>query len=152
MSNENKTIIEINGVKMEVDLRQAKMVHENIRVGTKVKVLEKSDYQTPTVRPGVVVGFEAFKEIPTIIVAYVKDGWGETNFVNFAYINASEGSRKKWEIVPTMDDEISLSQENVLGGIDREIKKHERNIEDLKARREYFVRNFGVYFSDGELV
>lgn len=149
---ENTTIVEINGVKMEVDLRQAKMVHENIRVGTKVKVLEKSDYKSPEVHAGVVVGFEPFQEIPTIVVAYIKGGWSETNFVNFAYINNSEGSRKKWEIVPTMDDEIAISKENVLGGIDREIKKHERNIEDLKARREYFVRNFGVYFPDGELV
>ena len=144
--NTETTIIEINGIKMEVDLRHAKMVHDNLRVGTKVKLLAKSDYSGPEVYPGIIVGFEPFESLPTIIVAYVKGSYGESSFIHFAYINASESARKKWELVPSVDDELPVSKENVLGGIDREIKKHEREIEELNAKRTYFLRNFGAYF------
>ena len=37
MENENKRIIEVNGVKMEIDLRQAKVI-DNYKVGDYVKV------------------------------------------------------------------------------------------------------------------
>lgn len=51
-----KTIIEVNGVKLEVDLRTARRIDE-IRIGDRVKVLIKgySDYK---VHAGTVIGFE----------------------------------------------------------------------------------------------
>ena len=69
MTNENKTVIEVNGVKLEVDLRQAVRI-DTLGVGDRVKVMVKiySDYK---VYAGVVVGFEPFKELPTIIIAYL---------------------------------------------------------------------------------
>ncbi len=65
--NKENKIIEINSVKLEVDRRSAERV-DQIQVGDRVKVLNKqySDYK---VYHGVVIGFEPFEELPTIIVA-----------------------------------------------------------------------------------
>lgn len=38
MENENKRIIEVNGVKMEIDLRQAKVI-DNYKVGDKAGIM-----------------------------------------------------------------------------------------------------------------
>src|SRR5690606_28503543 len=66
-----KTIIEVNGVKLEVDLRTAKRVDE-LRVGDRVKVLTKDYRGEYEVHAGTIVGFEPFENLPTVIVAYLK--------------------------------------------------------------------------------
>lgn len=144
-------IIEINGVKMEVDLRHARVVHENIKVGSKVKLLQKpGPYSHETsVHPGVVVGFEPFADLPTIIVAYVKIGYGESG-LNFAYINAK--SADKWDMVPSLDDERPIDQADVLGFFDREANKKRAELADIEAKRDYFLRHFNAYFNQAETV
>jgi hypothetical protein len=145
--NTETTIVEINGVKMEVDLRKARVIHDNIKIGSRVKLLEKSAYGGPEVFAGIVAAFEPFESLPTIIVAYIKNGYGETDFVNFAYINASTKSKEKWEMVPSQDDDMPIARENILTGFEREIQKREQEIHGLNARRDYFIRNFGAYFA-----
>jgi hypothetical protein len=136
------TIVEINGVKMEVDLRQAKIVHENLRVGTKVKVLVRSDYSEPQVWPGVIVGFEPFPSLPTIIVAYMDTSY--SGGLKFAHINST--SSKKYELVPSVDDELPIAKEDVLSRFDRDIEKKEAELGDLKAQRAFFLRHFNTHF------
>lgn len=145
--NSEMTIVEINGVKMEIDLRQARVVHQNLRVGSKVKLLIKSDYGDPQVHPGVIVGFEPFTDLPTIIVAYVVSSYSEIK-LEFAYVNGK--SEKKYSLVPSMDDELPLERSKVLQVFERDIAKLERQIEDVKAKRDYFERNFNVYFSTAD--
>jgi len=142
--NAEKTIIEVNGVKLEVDLRHARVVHENLHVGSKVKVLAKGGYGGPVVHPGVVVGFEPFRELPTIIVAYLDISYAKAE-LNFAYIN--EKSADKWDLVPAVDDEIPVNRADVLAVFDREILKRQEEIRDFERRKEYFMRNFNVYFN-----
>lgn len=142
--NTESTIIEVNGVKMEVDLRHAKVVHQNIRVGSKVKLLEKGPYNGPQVHPGVVVGFEPFTDLPTIIVAYVKIGYSESGLL-FAYVNAK--SSDKWDMVPSVDDEMPIDQADVLGHFDREANKKRAELADIEAKRDYFLRHFNAYFA-----
>lgn len=141
--NTETTIVEINGVKMEVDLRHAKIVHENIRVGSKVKVLEKSTYTGATVYAGVVVGFEPFTDLPTIIVAYMKEGYTDAG-LHFAYINAK--SAEKWDMVPSMDDELPLVKGDVLARFDRDADKKRAELADIEAKRDFFLRHFNRYF------
>lgn len=146
MSEEQQTtIIEINGVKMEVDLRHAKIVHQNLRVGSKVKVLEKGGYSGPVVHAGVIVGFEPFVELPTIVVAYVKSGYSAES-LSFAYINAK--SAEKWELVPSIDDHLPIVKADVLAQFDREIEKKENEARDLKAKRDFFLRHFQLWFTE----
>lgn len=139
------TIIEINGVKMEVDLRQAKIVHQNLRVGSKVKLLVKSDYGDPGVYPGVIIGFDAFPSHPTIQVCYLKSSYSSTG-LEFAAINAKSGA--KFELIPSVDDELPIDRGNVMETFEREITKHRRDIEDIEAKRDFFARSFGAYFKD----
>lgn len=149
MSNET-TIVEINGVKLEVDLRHATVVHENIKIGSRVKLLEKSDYSGPSVRPGVVVGFENFETMPTIIVAYIDVGYGVECPVKMAYINGSGKAREKWEMVPAHDDDVPLAKEDVLTKFDKSIEEAKAKAADLEQRRSYFLRHFGAYFEATE--
>ena len=139
-----RTIVEVNGVKMEVDLRHARIVHENIKVGSKVKLLAKSDYSGPTVYAGVVVGFEPFESLPTIIVAYVKDGYNDSGLA-FAHINAK--SSDKYDLVPSLDDELPIKKADVLAQFDRKIDKARAELETVEAQRDYFLRHFNRYFA-----
>lgn len=145
--NTEMTVVEINGVKMEVDLRQARIVHQNLRVGTKIKLLEKSDYGQPEVYPGVIVGFEPFHDLPTIIVAYVKTGYASAE-LKFAHINANTG--KKWDLVPSIDDELPISKADVLAIFDRDISKKQQEIEDIESKKAFFLKHFNKFFVTAE--
>lgn len=139
---DNKTVIEINGIKMEVDLRHARRV-DNITVGTKVKVLVKGSYTEPTVHTGVVVGFEAFTEMPTIIVCYLQIDYNGCE-LKFAYINNK--SVDKYDIVVSVDDELPIKKQDVLARLDKEIEKKRTEIEDIERKRTYFLQHFNRYF------
>lgn len=139
-----KQVIEINGIKMEVDLRYAKRL-DTFKVGTKVKVLIKNDYSGQDVKPGVVVGFEPFESLPTIIVAYVAVTYSEAK-LEFAYINSSDASRKKYEVIASVDDELPLDKKEVVSGFDREIAKKKAEISDIELKKDFFLKHFNQYF------
>lgn len=134
------TVVEVNGVKLEVDLRTVRRV-EQLQVGSKVKVLTK-DYTGHHVYPGVVCGFEPFKVLPTIIVCYLVIGYEKAELKTVAY-NAES---KDVEIVASVDDLLLVDQSEVTHFFDREQAKLEQQIADLQAKRDYFVRMFGAYF------
>jgi hypothetical protein len=140
--NTEMTIVEVNGVKMEIDLRQARVVHQNIRVGTKVKVLAKGPYDN-AVYPGVVIGFEPFKDLPTIIVAYIKTSYASAELM-FAYINSK--SSDKWDIVPSVDDELPIDRADVVAAFDRQIVQKENEIRDIQGKRDFFLKHFNEFF------
>lgn len=137
----DKTIIEVNGVKLEVDLRTAVRI-DTLKVGSKVKVLVK-EYSDHKVYPGVVVGFEPFRALPTIIVAYVKSSWNDSD-IQFIYYNAGT---KDTEIVCSVDD-VLIDHNEVYKSFDIKKAKLERELAELTEKRDYFTRQFGVYFSD----
>ena len=68
---EEKRIIDINGMKMEVDLRTAKRI-DTFKVGDNVKVLATEYNGTHSIKPGVITDFAMFKDLPTIVVAVLK--------------------------------------------------------------------------------
>ncbi len=133
--------IEINGIKMQVDLRYATRI-ETIKVGTKVKVLTK-DYSGHKVQHGVVIGFEPFQELPTIIVAHVEIGYSATE-IKFLYFN--KASKDVEIVVAYNEDEYALDKENILKALDRDIAKKEREIEDIQSKRQYFLDKFATYW------
>ena len=83
--SENKRIIEINGIKMEVDLSTAKTI-DIFRVGDPVKILLK-EYGKHTVLPGVIISFNDFHQKPTINVAYLNHSYSFAE-IKTAAINA----------------------------------------------------------------
>lgn len=141
----DKTIIEVNGIKLEVDLRTAKRV-DTLRVGDRVKVMVKQ-YDGYKVFPGVVCGFEPFESLPTIIVAYLESDWSEAK-LKFAYLNSQT---KETEVIKAIDnDHLDLDKANVLSMLDRAIEKKREELQEIERRKEFFISNFAAYWQPVE--
>lgn len=143
--NENETrIIEINGVKLEVDLRSAKRV-DSFKIGDHVKLLIKEYGDTMKVHPGVIVGFDAFESLPTIVIAYMKTAYNDFD-LSMAFLNAkSEGM----EIVAATDlRPLQFDKAGILDKFDREIQKKTQEVDDLRSKRDFFLARFGAYFKE----
>lgn len=145
MTEEMRTF-EIDGVKVDVDLRRAKR-HETFTVGCKVKLLIKgTEYHEPKVHQGVITGFEPFKDLPTIIVMYLSVEYGKSE-VKFAFIN--KDTTKKYDIVLAVDDDMRLGKADMLEKLNNEIVKHEAAMKDAIQKRDMFIRHFNVWFEAG---
>ena len=136
-------IVEVNGVKLEVDMRTAKRV-ETLRVGDQVKVLKKG-YSSSSVYSGVVVGFEPFKELPSIVVAYIEKSFAEAKIHTITLNKES----KDVEILKSVDD-ILVDHNEAVELFNNQIARHEASIRELKEKREYFLRNFASYWAPVE--
>lgn len=140
---EDKKIIEINGIKMEVDMRTATTTQVNTyKVGDQIKILVK-DYSTYKSYPGVIVGFDNYEKLPTIVVVYLDMGYGEAN-IKMAYIN--EESKDNYELVKAEYDVPPFEKDSVIEKLDREITSTEQKLIDLKTKRQYFIDKFNNYF------
>ena len=138
---ETKRIIEINGVKMEVDLRTAKRV-ENFKVGDAVKLLLKSYGDSFTSYPAVIVGFDEFQNRPTIIVAYIASSYSSTE-LKFAYINKDS---KDHEIAPMQEFETKLSFNEIQKQFDKRIYDKELELKKIQDEKLWFNKNYETYF------
>lgn len=139
-NNEHKRIVEINGVKVEVDLRTAKRV-DAFSVGDTVKLLLK-DYSGYKSYPGVIVGFDEFSNRPTIIVAYLLENYSEFG-IKFAYINKETVDS---EICPAQDFEFQVSKNAAIDWFDKGIEKKKRDLEELVAHKVWFEKNYQRFF------
>jgi hypothetical protein len=135
-----KTIIEVNGIKLEVDMRYARRIDE-IRIGDKVKILHKQGYSSDlTVNPGIVVGFEPFDKLPTIVIAYVSNDWNKAE-IKFLHFN----SKSEAEIVAAVDD-LQVEKEIIIQKFDRDIAAKQREIDVIEEQKRYFTTNFSAYW------
>ena len=141
MSEQTK-IIEIQGVKFELDLREAKRV-EAYRVGDPVKVLIK-EFSSYKSFPGVIVGFDEFKNLPTIVVAYLKISYSEAELC-FAYYNDSDEA-KEIEICPAPPEDLPIEKSHIVEMMDKKIAKAQATVMEHKQKKEYFLKCFGKYF------
>jgi len=135
--DENKRIVEIHGIKMEVDLRYAKRI-DTYRVGDPVKVMIK-DYSGYKARPGVIVGFCDFTENPAIEIMYLEN----EDLQLLTFTDKSEA-----EIAPFNDYEMVFSRADILSKIDRKIQQKEEEIRTLKSKKEAFDKHFGKIFAN----
>lgn len=140
---ENKRIVEVNGIKVEVDLRTAKRV-DAFKIGDNVKVLVK-DYSTFKTYPGVIVAFDEFAKMPTIVVCYLAETYDPE--IKFAYINSDN---KDNDLVPCYDSELSISKDQVVNRINMQIEKLEAQIRDADLKKRYFLKMFGKYFQQDQ--
>ena len=136
---ENKKIIDINGVKLEVDLRTARRIDE-FKVGDTVKVLDQRNDKNE-MRTGVITDFANFKELPTIMVAVYKAGdyWSKPT-IEFIPYNADT---EEIEIVGVSAEEIMVSHETIVQKFDDEIAKKRDELNDLIIKRDTFIKYFG---------
>ena len=138
MEKSDVRMVEINGVKMEIDMRTARKV-DAYRVGDRVKVLVKK-YETYTSCFGVIVAFDEFTALPSITVCYIESGY--SNELKFATLNKET---KDVEIAPCNDDVLPEKSE-VIDNIDRKIVTKLAEIHDLKSKKAYFEKSFGKWF------
>ena len=145
MSEDQTRIIEINGIKMEVDLRHAKRV-DTLRIGDKVKCLVKSYGNQMNVHAGVVVGFEPFPSLPTIVIAYLDVSY--TAGIKIISINQNSTDI---EIIPDIDNQsLEINKSDILALMDREMDKKQLELDEISKKRAYFIAHFGRYFNTEE--
>ena len=139
---ENKRIIEVNGVKVEVDLREAKQVG-SFKVGDSVKVLVKqySDYKSYF---GVIAGFDAFKARPTIIVAYLDVSYSESS-LKFVYLTQDT---EDIEICAAKDEDIPVDKGEIMAQFQHAIDKKQEEVKDIERKRAYFLAHFSKFFKE----
>ena len=134
--------IEIDGVKVAVDMRTVKKI-DVYRVGDNVKVLKKS-YDTYHTYSGVIVDFVNFKELPAIVVAYFNQDYSGTS-IEFETITKDT---KDIEIAPCLPHELSINKNRVIDKFNYEIEQQQHKVDELKAKRDYFLENFGKFFEE----
>jgi ribosomal protein L19 len=144
---EDKRIVDINGVMLEIDLRTAKTV-ESYKVGDNVKVLVERYGNEFNSYPGIIIGFDDFQKLPTILIAYL-DARGSTAEIKFECFNSKT---EKIEICPANYNEMPFEKSTVLDMLNREILAAEQNVIDLKNKKEYFENNFNKYFKRNEML
>ena len=145
MENEDKgsqkRIVEINGMKMEIDLRTAKKI-DTFRVGDPVKVLDMN-YQSPVIKAGVIVGFAEFSKHAAIEIMVLSDNYSG---VDFNFITVKSGDECKYEIVHYNNYEKIFTQSNVVDKFAREIEKKKIEIAELERKMKYFINDFQKAF------
>jgi hypothetical protein len=143
------TIIEVNGVKLEIDLRSAKRI-DNLRVGDRVKCLVKGYGGSMTTHAGIVVGFEPFPSLPSIVVAYLETGYASSG-LKFKTFNAKT---EDFEVVADIDSNaLEIDRESILDNFDRETDKKRQELAEIQSKRAFFLAHFGRYFSaDGPAI
>lgn len=138
-----KRIIEINGVKLEVDLREAKTV-ESYKVGDQIKVLIKSYSDTFNSYFGTIVGFDNFESRPTIIIAYLEVNYDGAE-LKIIYFNKDS---KDVEVCPADNGDFSFTKSSVVDSFQKQIAKKEMEKLELEQKLEYFLTRFGKYFEN----
>ncbi len=143
MENEFIREIEINGIKVEVDLRTCKRI-DTFKIGDNVKVLKKQYGEEYKVYSGVIVDFVNFKERPALVVAYFENSYSGVN-IKFETITKDS---KDIEIAPCLPHEMKLNKDRVVDKFDIEIAAKEREADELRQKKQYFIDNFEKFFEE----
>lgn len=136
-------VVEINGIKLDVDVENAKVVNE-YKVGMNVKVLVK-EYSGYVAYPGVITEFVNFKELPTIVIAVFKESYLGVD-IEFVYYNTANAD--KYEIAPSCEHELKINKERAVDKFNNFIEKKKAEMEDAIAKRDYFIKYFDKHFSE----
>lgn len=139
-------IVEISGIKLELDERTGTLKNVDCyRVGDNVKLLKK-EYESYKSVPAVIVEFDAFEKMPTIVVAYLATDYSGAQ-IHFAYINSAT---KDMEICPMSEMEMVINKNLVIDALNRAVQRKEDELIEMKMKRAYFLEQFGKYFAGGE--
>lgn len=135
----SRRVIEINGVKVDVDLREASAV-ETLRVGDAVRVLTKDYASNYKVSSGCVIGFEQFKSLPTIVIAYADVSYSDADVKFLHYNNAS----KDVEVIAADEaTKIGFDMQAAKDALAKKIEKAELALKEAHEKRDYFIANIG---------
>jgi hypothetical protein len=130
---EGTKVFEIGGTKLEVDLRTIRKV-DTFKVGDAVKMLVK-EYNEFKAYPGVIVGFDEFKTLPSIHVMYLK-----YNEVQFKTITPKSDDV---EIVPLNSYEHLFQNETIIARLQENVRTKEEELRDAQDKLEAYKQSFG---------
>ena len=153
MNNEesvmSKKIIEVNGVKMELDARTATIQSiDTFKVGDACMVLvpDRYDSKKKMAVPAVITAFANFKANPTIVVSYLLEGYSDVE-MKTAYLNKDSSDVELVRIENNSNAfEVNKIRTKFLKTID-EKKKALFAAEDALAN---FDKNFGMLMAEME--
>lgn len=143
MNNETTKIIEINGIKMQVDLRHAKVINE-YKVGDNIKVLVKDYGDDFKSFIGTIIGFDEFEKTPTVVIAYLKTDYGSAE-IKYLYYNQKT---KEAEICPLNDWDLPVTKQQVLDRFDYEMETKKKELQAIEQKKIIFEKLFGKYFEN----
>lgn len=133
-------IVEINGIKMDIDMTTARHIDE-YKVGDNVKVLRKR-YDSYEVLAGVITEFVHFKSLPTIVIAVYRQGYIGAD-IEFIYFNSET---QDVEITPCLEHELKLNKDSVVDKFQQQIDSKRREADELEAKLNWFEKYFNKYF------
>lgn len=133
--------VEVKGMKLVVPPEMAER-KDRYKIGDNVKVLKKS-YSSTKSHPGVIVGFDNFMALPTIVVAYLDESYSGAS-IEFLYLNEQT---KDDEICRMGEGEMLVDKKRVVDMLDRLITAKDAELDELKRKKTYFLRNFAEYFT-----
>jgi hypothetical protein len=136
-------IVEINGIKLDVDERAGKVV-ESYKTGDKVKVLVKRYGDAYSSYNGIIVGFDNFKARPTIVVCYLEQDYSSC-CIKFIGYNCDT---KDIEICRANETYVMVDTASILEMMDRQINAKSQELDDLKMKKKFFTDNFNKYFGE----
>lgn len=137
------TEVEVQGMKFMVDMDTAKRI-DSYKVGDPVKVLVKKYSDEYVAYYGMVIGFDNFENLPTIVIAYFES----SNFsadAELKMIHLNDQS-KGAEICHATDAEITLNPQAVVDKMNRGIAEARFKIMELENRKKFFLTNFSQVF------
>ena len=137
-------IVEINGIKMDIDMSTARRIDE-YRIGDNVKVLRKQ-YNGYEVLAGVITEFVNFKNLPTIVIAVYKQLYTSAD-IEFIYYNAEVS---EIELAPCLEHELKLNKESVVDKFKQMIEIKHREATELEAKLHWFEKYFNKYFVNSD--
>lgn len=133
----DKQVIEVNGVKLEIDMRHARKVEE-FKIGDNVKVLVKEYGDNYKSHGGVIVGFDQFEKLPTIVICYCELSYSSAE-IKFVYINEKS---KDVEICHMGEFEKLIDLNSAKEMMAREVAKKETELLDIKRKQQYFIAHY----------
>jgi len=139
-----KRIIEIDGVKLEIDLREVKQI-DTYKVGDNVKVWDlDSGYSSgDKFYSGVITNFYNFDDLPTIEVMTIKEGYSE---ITLEFIYISKNTSDRYKLVPATEEVFMLEGSSVIKTMDRVIQKKQNELQEAINKKEFFIKKFGKAF------
>jgi len=105
------------------------------KIGDKVKLYIK-DYNN-SIYPGVIVGFDDFKDLPTISILYIQ--YGEIKLIGLNEVN-----KDTVQIIPS--NEASMLDDNfqtVLFSLNQKIVEAQSRLTELKLKRDFYIKHYG---------
>jgi hypothetical protein len=117
-----------------------------LKVGDRVKLLQKKYDDTYDSRPGIIVAIDAYVSLPTIVVMYAEYSYGKAPELKFANFN-EKTKGDAMELLRMTDEEAAICvKEDAMEQFNRAESDLRKQLEILLERREFFLRRFGVAF------